>query len=599
MTQVAPPRTADPILLAVMANRMDSICREMMNTLLRSARSAVINQARDFSCAIVTADNELLASAEGLPVHVIGSEFLAEAMTELHADLADGDAYLHNDPYLGNTHSADHAILVPVFVDGQHVFTAVAKAHQADCGNALPSTYAPTAKDVYDEGAITFPCVRVQRDRRNIEDVVRMCRARIRVPEQWYGDFLAALGAARIAERRLKELCAQYGLEAVRALITEWFDYSERRMAQAIRELPSGTLEGASTHDPYPGLPDGIALKVTVRIDADEGRVELDLRDNPDNYAGGLNESRACATANSIIGLFNSIDPDIPHNAGSFRRVKVLLREGCIAGIPRFPHSCSMATTNVADRLVCITQAAFAELGEGWGLAEGGMGMPPYMAVISGLDHRHGDMPYVNQVFIGSGGGPGGPSADGWPTYLIPVCASLVYKDSVEVDEQRYPIHIREQALIPDSEGAGRHRGGFGCRTVYGPKRNPVSVAWAVEAHHHPPRGVRGGLRGARADAWMIDSDGNRVDVDLVGSVELAPGEWIVSIASGGGGYGSPLERDPSLVLADVREGWISRERAGDVYGVVVADRDKTSPSVEEDATRRRRQELSERIKHP
>jgi N-methylhydantoinase B len=97
----------------------------------------------------------------------------------------------------------------------------------------------------------------------------------------------------------------------------------------------------------------------------------------------------------------------------------------------------------------------------------------------------------------------------------------------------------------------------------------------------------------------MIDSDGNRVDVDLVGSVELAPGEWIVSIASGGGGYGSPLERDPSLVLADVREGWISRERAGDVYGVVVADHDTTSPSVDEDATRRRRQELSERIKHP
>ncbi len=182
MTQGAATRTADPILLAVIANRMDSICREMMNTLLRSARSAVINQARDFSCSLVTGDNELLASAEGLPVHVIGSEFLAEAMTDLHDDLAEGDAFLHNDPYLGNTHSADHAILVPVFVDGEHVFTAVAKAHQADCGNALPTTYVPTAKDVYDEGAISFPCVRVQRDYVNNEDLIRMCRQRIRVP---------------------------------------------------------------------------------------------------------------------------------------------------------------------------------------------------------------------------------------------------------------------------------------------------------------------------------------------------------------------------------------------------------------------------------
>src|SRR5689334_24731556 len=127
MTQVAPLRTADPILLAVMANRMESICREMMNTLLRSARSAVINQARDFSCSIVTADNELLASAEGLPIHVIGTQFMAEAMTELH-ELAEGDAFIHNDPYLGNSHSADHGILVPVFIEGEHVFTAVAKA---------------------------------------------------------------------------------------------------------------------------------------------------------------------------------------------------------------------------------------------------------------------------------------------------------------------------------------------------------------------------------------------------------------------------------------------------------------------------------------
>ena len=113
----------------------------MTNTLLRSARSAVLNRRATSRARIVTADNELLASAEGLPVHVIGSEFLAEAMTELHPDLADGDAFLHNDPYLGNTHPADHAILVPVFVDGEHLFTAVAKAHQADCGNALPTTY--------------------------------------------------------------------------------------------------------------------------------------------------------------------------------------------------------------------------------------------------------------------------------------------------------------------------------------------------------------------------------------------------------------------------------------------------------------------------
>jgi N-methylhydantoinase B len=198
-------------------------------------------------------------------------------------------------------------------------------------------------------------------------------------------------------------------------------------------------------------------------------------------------------------------------------------------------------------------------------------------------------MPYVNQVFIGSGGGPGGPSADGWPTYLIPVCASLVYKDSVEVDEQRYPIHVYEQRLIPDSEGAGRRRGGLGCLTSYGPKFHPVSAAWACEAHHHPPRGVRGGLEGQGTNVWILDREGNRRDVELVGSIELQAGERIVSVSCGGGGYGSPLDRDPELVLHDVLEGWVSRERAQDVYGVAITEGGGGDLSVDARATADRR----------
>ncbi len=561
----------DPVLLAVLANRFETIVREMTNTLLRSGRSAVLNMARDFSCSLITSENELLASAEGLPVHVIGTEFLAEAMTELHPDFADGDAFLHNDPYIGNTHPADHAILVPVFVDGEHMFTACAKSHQADCGNGLPTTYMPAARDVYEEGALIFPCVRVQHERRDIDDIIRMCRRRIRVPDQWYGDYLATLGAARIGERRLKELCEQYGRDVVRAFVSEWFDYSERRMVEAVRQLPAGELIGRATHDPYPGVPDGVPLTVKVTIDPDEGFIELDLRDNPDNYPGGLNESRACATNNVITGVFNSIDPDVPHNAGSFRRIRVLLREGCIAGVPRFPHSCSMATTNIADRLVCLTQAAFAELGEGFGLAEGALGMGISYAVISGLDARLDGAPYVNQIFLGSTGGPGGPLADGWPTYYLPVAASLMYHDSTEVDEQKYPIHVHAKRLIPDSEGPGRHRGALGSEVVYGPKNLPMMIAYTFEGHENPARGVRGGLTGAPSDGWKIDADGNRVDVPMAAAMEIVAGERVLSRTGGGGGYGNPMTRDPHTVYEDVIEGWVSPERARDVYGVVLS----------------------------
>src|SRR5882757_383092 len=346
----------DMVQLAVIANRLDSIVREMENTLLRSGRSAILNMARDFSCSVITGDNRLLSTAEGLPVHVIGTEKLGAATCELHDDLADGDAFVHNDPDLGNTHAADHTSVVPVFVDGRHLFTAAAKAHQADTGNSAPTTYMPYARDVYEEGTLIFPAVRVQRDRTDVADIIRMCRRRIRVPEQWYGDYLAMVGSARIGEARLKELCARYGVDTIQSFIEEWFDYSERKMAAAIAQLEERTVTGTGCHDPLdPVLPDGIPLRVTISVKPAHGRIELDLRENIDCVEAGLNESETCAVNNVMTGLLNGLDPDIPRNSGSFRRITVLLRDGSVVGVPTFPHSTSVATTNVGERLVMIT----------------------------------------------------------------------------------------------------------------------------------------------------------------------------------------------------------------------------------------------------
>ena len=129
----------DPVVMTVIANRLDGVVREMTNTLLRAARSAVISSARDFSCCILTGDNHLLASAEGLPVHIFGAHLQGENMCRYHVgDIREGDAYLDNDPYGGNTHPADHTFLVPVFIGGEHLFTTVAKCHMADIGNSIP-----------------------------------------------------------------------------------------------------------------------------------------------------------------------------------------------------------------------------------------------------------------------------------------------------------------------------------------------------------------------------------------------------------------------------------------------------------------------------
>jgi N-methylhydantoinase A len=197
----------DTVTLAVMANRLDGIVREMSNTLLKAGRSAVINQARDFSNAIVTADNRLLSIAEGLPVHVFGAHLQAASMSRFHTP-REGDAYLHNDVYLGNTHPADHTILVPVFVDGEHMFTASAKAHQADIGNSSPSTYFADARDVYHEGSLIFPCVKVQENYRNIDDIIRMCRLVFVFPISGMEIFWPASGLQELASGGSRNLSA-------------------------------------------------------------------------------------------------------------------------------------------------------------------------------------------------------------------------------------------------------------------------------------------------------------------------------------------------------------------------------------------------------
>ena len=134
--------------MAILINRFEGIARKMTNTLYRTGRSGVLNRARDFSCCIVTGACEFLATADSLPIHVSGrARHDGRTMKEFHPKLKRGDAFLHNSPYHGNSHAADHTILVPVIDDeGIHRFTVVTKAHQADCGNALPTTYMGAAR---------------------------------------------------------------------------------------------------------------------------------------------------------------------------------------------------------------------------------------------------------------------------------------------------------------------------------------------------------------------------------------------------------------------------------------------------------------------
>jgi N-methylhydantoinase B len=554
----------DPAARSILANRLNTIAGEMISTLLRTARSGVLNTARDLSCAILTADNRLLVFAESLPIHVASLGLECAMMTTTHAgQLRPGDAYLSNSPYDGGTHHADHTILVPIFDGARHVFTVCAKAHQADVGNSRPTTYSATPRDIYEEGALNFPCVKVQSEFQDVADIIRICTRRIRVPDQWYGDYLSAIGAARIGERAIHELLANVGATTLDEFVEDWLTYGENRMIDEIRDLPNGRWHGSGRHDPFPGVPDGIELRASIDVQTDAGVIEVDLRDNEDCVPCGLNLSEATARAAVIIGIFNSLAPDVPLNDGSLKRIRIHLRENCVVGIPRFPVSCSVATTNVADRMVNLITSLMAAVRPDYSEAEGGLGIPASRAVISGRDSRRGGESFVNQIFLGTAGGGASSDCDGWVCFITPVNGGVSFIDSVEIDEQKYPFIVYRRELVPDSGGPGRFRGAPGWAVEYGPSGDDqLVVVYASDGHVAGARGVNGGLSGQTARMTKIDAHGNAADLPAVAEVVLNPGERIRAVSCGGGGFGDPRERAPDRIEKDLREGYISPDQA-------------------------------------
>lgn len=557
-------------LLAILARRFQFVAKEMANTLLRAGRSGVINTGHDFSCTIVDNEGRVVSMADASPSHIGAAGLQIEIIKELFGeDIHQGDCFINTCSYYGNTHNGDFTIVAPVFFQNECLCYTLSRAHQADIGAPVPTTYLPFARTIYEEG-LQLPCVKIQQNYIDIEDLIRLCRTRIRVAEQWYGDYLAQVGSVRTGERRIVELCKSYGCDVVKSFLSEWQDYGARRMIQEIRKLPKIKIEGNGAHDPVPSIaPEGIPIKVEIEIDPDEGKIVVDLRDNIDNVNGGMNLSEATAIGSTLIGILHNIDPSVPHNEGAFSRIEILLRFGSVVGIPKYPVGTGLATTNVADRLTTIIESAFAQLGMPYGVAEGCTGFGA-ASVISGTDWRHKNEPFVNQLIL-NGGGPAVYGYDGWINYGVAQDNGVLHQDSVEIDEQKYPIIFHEMEMVPDSGGCGQWRGAPAVDISIGARQNPVTFVFCNDQHFFPAEGVLGGTSARPSNLFKYNSEtGETVDLPQMGEETIQPNEWFVAQNSTGGGYGDPLDRDPELVRWDVREEIVSLANARNIYGVVI-----------------------------
>jgi N-methylhydantoinase B len=558
----------DNFLAIVLRRRFEAIIRDMVNALFKSGRSGVLNTAMDFSCSLTGSKFQSVSTAAGLPVHTGAIDLIPRVAANRYGDdMKPGDCFANNDGYLGNTHCADFTLCVPVFFGGKIRFYTMARAHFADMGFPKPTTYAADAYDRFQEG-LQLPCVRVQRDYKDVREVIDICKANIRNPDVFYGDYVACIAAVRTGERRLVELCEKYGADLVEEFLDQFQDYAENMAAAAIAKLPKGRVSGTAYYDSdLPEYPEGIPVKASIDIDPEAGVIEIDLTENVDNVPLGINLTEATTLASCRMSTLNILGPDVPRCTGSFRRVKVKMREGAAIGKPKHPAATSSATSNLCSQLSAHLHALYSQLSDQHGSAYGSVGAPACISVVSGKDPRYGDKPYVNQLMIGYWGGPGVPGADGWLTYGSASSQGTMWQSSVEVSEKQHPIIVEKLGLRIDSGGAGQFQGGPGSSVVYRAHLAPVRFVWNGASKQHPPGGVRGGKAGAPTACWMINTKGERIDLPNTGDIWLQPGELLFSESAGGGGYGEPSKRDSARVEHNLREGWITQEYATQHYG--------------------------------
>jgi N-methylhydantoinase B len=492
------------IELQVLGSALRAVAEEMGAALIRSAFSSNIKERRDCSTALFDARGRMVAQAEHIPVH-LGA--MPEAVAAVMArDPAPGEVYAVNDPYTGGTHLPDITL-----VSRTAAGFAVSRAHHADVGGMEPSSLPATSRELYQEGLI-IPPVRLD------DEVLRLLYANVRNPDERRGDLRAQLGAQRLAEQRVAELCARYGPGRVEAAMDELFAYSERRVRAGIAALPDGRYEAA---DVLEGIDGELELRVAVTVAGDE--VEIDFAGTSPQYAGNLNCPLAVTRSACFFVIRCLTAPDIPASGGAFVPVRIRAPEGSLVNA-RPPAAVVAGNTETSSR---ITDVLFAALGEAVEVPAQGQG------TMNNTTFGNERFTYYETIAGGQGACPGGsgPSA-------VHVAMSNALNTPVEALELAYPLRVRRYGLRLGSGGAGRFRGGDGVVREL-EALEPCRLSLLTERRAHAPRGARGGRPGLPGRNLL-----NGEELPAKTTRALQAGDVLRIETPGGGGFGTPVETD-------------------------------------------------------
>jgi len=546
----------DRITVSVIQHRFVAIVAEMGEAMLRTAYSQILNSSRDFSTAICDGEGRLVAQAEHVPIHVGGLPWAVRSVAGYFAGgIRPGDLYLLNDPYHGGNHLPDLTVLLPVFANGRLIFWSLNRAHQSDIGGSTHGAYNPGATEIWQEG-IRVPPLKLYDAGELRDDVMQMIAANVRHPRDFLGDLRASMGSARLGERRLSRLIAEYGTETVLAAVREILDSTERQTRACIRSWKDGEYRGEAILDDDGHGATEIAIRATVTKAGDS--LTVDLSESDPQVVGFVNSSYPNTMSAVFMALAYLVDPEIPKNDGTFRPLAVQAKQGTV--VWPFPPAPVTLSTNhcgqeIGEAVIKALAGACPERAvAGWSRR--------FRIAIRGVDPATG-RPFIWHMFHARGGGGASAAGDGWPTAGEGQAAGGIKFGSVEVTEVRFPLFLERHEFRSDSGGAGKFRGGVGSVLVMRAEvAEPAVANTAGDGVRHAPYGLFGGEEGLPHRYRLISQGHARPLKTKEAGIGVRPGDVFLIESSGGGGYGDPALRDPAARAADLLNGFVSARPA-------------------------------------
>ena len=542
----------DPITLAVVEHRLESIAQEMTEAMLRTAMSQILNSSRDFSTAILDGDCQLVAQGEGIPVHISALPVAGAAVRDYFGeDIHDGDLFILNDPYFGGSHLPDITIIQPVFYDGRLLFYGVNRAHHSDVGGGTHGGYNPGANEIFQEG-LRIPPLKLYDRGVPRYDLLQMMSANVRQSENFLGDLNAQIGSVMLAARRIETLLAEYGPDPLMAVVAEILAATERQVRRFIAGWPDGVYYGESLvdDDGFDSKLVPIRAKVSIAGDA----MTIDLSESSPQVEGFINSAYANTRSLAHAAIMYLAPMDVARNEGSMRPVQIIAPRGLVVNANP-PAPVCMSTNHCAEEVV---EAVFKALAPAIpGAVSAGFSRRLRYA-ITGHDPRTGRQ-FIWHFFLARGGGGASEGCDGWSNVGEINVAGGIRSPSIEVTEERFPFFIQRHELRPDSGGVGQWRGGLGavCDLVY-EGEGPALLNTAGDGIVVPPFGLFGAADGLPHHYKIVSSGADRVLGSKEVGVVVNPGDHIICLSSGGGGYGVAEDRDADVAAWDLKNGYVT-----------------------------------------